>query len=858
MMAKQVMEMGQVKKRDGSLVEFNKEKIENAIFSAAKSVGGKDKKIATNLANLVIEELKKNFGNNVPTVEDVQDAVEKVLIEEGHAKTAKHYILYRQKRNEVRREKAVVLEKDGLDEVDKRFDVNALRVLKARYLRKSEDGKLIETPKQLWTRVCVHGALPELIYDTRIFDMNKKQKSHKAEDFNPKEHEDNVSIGKYKLNQHHLQALKRMYDRADQSWNAMKVSWTEFFGMLKKGELNNHEKTINNFYKIMTEKQFVPNTPAIANFGAVLGMGSACFVMDVEDSIEGIMQTLKDASIVFKSGGGIGYNFSKLRNEGDFVTTTCGVASGPIIFMTLFDKMTDVIKQGGIRRGANMGILNSNHPDIEKFITAKAGNKALKNFNISVLIMPDFWEHYEKGTPYPLRNPRTGEVVRTIDPKQLFDSIVYQAWESAEPGVIFYDKVNETNPFFESLGPIVTTNPCGEVLLYPNESCNLGSVNLWSFAKQNEDGETYFDWEGLKETVYSGCRFLDNIIDVNKFPLKAIEDMTLATRKIGFGVMGLGDVMYELKIAYNSDEGRKFMEKIMQFINYHSKLISIELAKEKGPLPYYGKSFYPKGRMPFTGFNDKKSWDFDWDEIVRQVKKHGIRNGYTTIIAPTGSISMIAGTSSGIEPVYSLIFEKNVKVGSFYYVDPVFERVMKEEGLYDEKLMNDVCENRGSIQNIPYIPDRLKKIFITAMDTIPEDHIYALATFQKWVDSSISKTNNFPANATVEYMKESYLLAYKLGCKDVTVFRDSSIQDQVLVAPKKADGSKGKEEKRLGETAQINAIKTSLVEPADLSGAISRVAGKYEGLTSCPECGTKTAVIEGCVTCKSCGWGLCK
>ena len=362
----------------------------------------------------------------------------------------------------------------------------------------------------------------------------------------------------------------------------------------------------------------------------------------------------------------------------------------------------------------------------------------------------------------------------------------------------------------------------------------------------------------MKETVYSGCRFLDNIIDVNKFPLKAIEDMTLATRKIGFGVMGLGDVMYELKIAYNSDEGRKFMEKIMQFINYHSKLISIELAKEKGPLPYYGKSFYPKGRMPFTGFNDKKSWDFDWDEIVRQVKKHGIRNGYTTIIAPTGSISMIAGTSSGIEPVYSLIFEKNVKVGSFYYVDPVFERVMKEEGLYDEKLMNDVCENRGSIQNIPYIPDRLKKIFITAMDTIPEDHIYALATFQKWVDSSISKTNNFPANATVEYMKESYLLAYKLGCKDVTVFRDSSIQDQVLVAPKKADGSKGKEEKRLGETAQINAIKTSLVEPADLSGAISRVAGKYEGLTSCPECGTKTAVIEGCVTCKSCGWGLCK
>src|SRR3989338_9875399 len=527
----------------------------------------------------------------------------------------------------------------------------------------------------------------------------------------------------------------------------------------------------------MTEKQFVPNTPAIANFGAVLGMGSACFVMDVEDSIEGIMQTLKDASIVFKSGGGIGYNFSKLRNEGDFVTTTCGVASGPIIFMTLFDKMTDVIKQGGIRRGANMGILNSNHPDIEKFITAKAGNKALKNFNISVLIMPDFWDYYEKNEPYPLTNPRDGKIEKYVNPRMLFDKIVYQAWESAEPGVIFFDKVNDYNPFFEHLGPIVTTNPCvagdtliltkiglvpikdiaekypnggiglatyqeiqsgnlflreavfvsqfkafktgtkntiklitktkkelkctpdhkiltidgwkeadkltkedkiivdteegvdtlvriesngieevfditeplthsyiangivvhncGEVLLYPNEPCNLGSINVWTFARHDDEtNENYVDWDALRVAVRSCTRFLDNVIDVNNFPLKAIEEMSLATRKIGLGVMGIANLLYELKLPYNTDEGRAFMEKLMEFIAYWSKVESIKLAQLRGNLPYYSKSFYKDGKHPIKGPEEGSLNGFNWDKISQDMKKYEISNGYTTIITP--------------------------------------------------------------------------------------------------------------------------------------------------------------------------------------------------------------------------------
>src|SRR3989339_2231828 len=512
-----------IRKRDGTVVVFDQNKITNAVFKAAQSVGGKDRKIAQQLSDKVIEEIEK-LGKTSPSVEEIQDIVEKVLIEQGHASTAKAYILYRQERAAIRKEKQLVLEKEEIDEVDKRFDVNALRVLKARYLRKDATGKLIETPKQLFTRVAVHAALPDVMYDTRIFDINGQQPVNMVEDFKPAVHEDQYGFGKYKLNRYHLEGLKRMYDRFNRN-KQMKVTWNKFFDMIKKGELDSYEQNVDELFNLMTRKLFMPNTPAIANFGNPLGMGSACFVLDVPDSIDGIMETLKNTAIVFKAGGGMGYNFSKLRPEGDFVSSTGGIASGPISFMRLFDTMTEVTKQGGIRRGANMGILNSNHPDIEKFIIAKRGNKALKNFNISVLVMPDFWEHYDNNTPYPLVNPKDGKVVRYVNPRVLFDKIVYQAWESAEPGIIFFDKVNDYNPFYEYLGPIVTTNPCGEVLLYPNEPCNLGSVNVWAFAKQDDDGKTYVDWDDMARVVKIATHFLDNVIDVNKWPLQQIEDM---------------------------------------------------------------------------------------------------------------------------------------------------------------------------------------------------------------------------------------------------------------------------------------------------------------------------------------------
>ncbi|HMK82495.1 MAG TPA: adenosylcobalamin-dependent ribonucleoside-diphosphate reductase [Candidatus Bathyarchaeia archaeon] len=845
---KSTSKITQIRKREGHIVQFDKEKITNAIYRAIIATGGRDHALAESLSNRVVEILDEKCGSDViPAVEDVQDVVERVLVENGQAKVAKNYIIYRQKRSELRREKQRILDKEAIDEVDKLFDLNALKVLKARYLKKDETGKLIETPKQLFTRIAIHSSLPDLLYDPEVYDLTKKQNIHDLESFDPLHYHEKVSIGKYRLNCYHLEAMKRMYDRFNRE-GAMRVTWSTFFERLRTGGCNDFQKSIDAFYALMVTRKFMPNTPAIANFGNALGMGSACFVLDIDDSIESIMETLKQTAVVFKAGGGMGYNFSKLRPEGDYVSSTSGIASGPISFMMLFDTMTDVIKQGGIRRGANMGIVNSNHPDIEKFITSKKGNKALRNFNISVLIMPDFWECYNKNKPYPLVNPRTKQIVREVNPRILFDMIVYQAWESAEPGVIFFDHVNEHNPFYKHLGPIVTTNPCGEVLLYPNESCNLGSLNVWAFVQRDENGKVTYDWERLKDAVIAATRFLDNVIDVNNFPLKSIEDMTLATRKIGLGVMGLADLLFELRMGFNSEEGRKFMEELMEFVNYHSKIASIELAKQRGPLPFYNKSFYPEGRLPFAGIKDRKSWHFEWDKVSEMIKQHGVRNGYTTVIAPTGSISMIAGCSSGMEPVYSLVFEKHVKVGSFYYIDPVFERVMTEEGLFGEDLLRDVNEHGGSIQKISYIPDDLKRVYITAMDIRPEDHIRALAAFQKWTDSSISKTNNFPANSTVDDMRESYLLAYKLGCKDVTVFRDTSIQDQVLVAPKK------KENSYESEKTTSSATKSPQILAMPIIGASQRVT---EEIKLCPQCQTQVVYQEGCYICPECAWGAC-
>lgn len=845
------MKIEKIEKRDGKIVPFEREKITNAIFKAMEAVGEPDYELADKLSKRVVEILEKKLQpGQIPKVEEVQDIVEAVLIEEGKARVAKAYILYRRKRAEIRKEKQQILNKTEIDEVDKRFDINGLRVLASRYLRKDPQGKVIESPKELFQRVATHVVLPSIMYDERVFQRSGKPLP--KEKLSPTQYEGKLRIGKYLLNPFHIEALFRMYERFNKR-GMVKIPLSQLLDMLSKGEFDDYEKELEDYYQIMVDRKFFPNTPALANFGRELGMGLACFVLDIEDSLYSIMETLKNAALIFKSGGGVGYNFSKLRPAGDFVKSTAGTASGPVTFMTLFDKMTEVIKQGGIRRGANMGILNSNHPDIEQFITAKRGNLQLRNFNISVLIKPEFWDYYRERKPYPLINPRTGEVVRYIDPQALFDLIAYQAWESAEPGVIFADNANKYNPFLKTLGPIETTNPCGESLLYPNESCDLGSINLWAFVKvreQNGVREVSIDWDDLARTVKLATRFLDNILDVNHYPLPEIEEMSLNTRKIGLGIMGLADLLYELEVPYDSEEGREWMGRLMEFVNFHSKVASIQLAKERGSFPYFKRSFFPEGKLPFRGFYEKDSWRQDWQSIVEGIKANGLRNAYTTIVAPTGSISMIAGCSAGVEPNFSLVYEKRVSIGTFYYVNPVFEKLMEREGLFDEALIKDVAENEGSCQNLPYIPPRLKRVFVTSLDISAEDHIKALAEIQKWTDSSVSKTINFPPTASVEDIKKAYLLAHELGCKDITVFRYKSIKGVYAFGGEKE--SRGKTEE-LADMKDVKAKGPSIY--LKLGPSEEKSVSEDEEL--CPVCQTPLLQQEGCKICPNCGWSVC-
>ncbi len=537
--------------------------------------------------------------------------------------------------------------------------------------------------------------------------------------------------------------------------------------------------------------------------------------------------------MIFQAGGGVGYNFSKLRPAGDFVKSTGGVASGPISFMGLFDYMTEVVKQGGVRRGANMGILNVNHPDIMKFITAKKGNAMFHNFNISVLIFPEFWEAYEKGEKYPLVNPRNKKIVSYVDPVHVVDMISYQAWESAEPGIIYFDNMNKYNPLIDALGPIMATNPCGETALYPNESCNLGSISVWAFVQEGPEGSTTYDWAGLKETIMLATRLLDNVIDINKYPLEQIEESTKLSRKIGLGIMGLADLLCELNLPYNDQKARDFMEQLTEFFQYWSKVESVELARERGPFPIYIKSKYAIGELPFAGFYDKKSWHFAWDELAEDIKKYGTRHGFNLVFAPTGSISMIAGVSSGIEPIFALVYEKNVTVGSFYYTDAAFEHIMQKYGLYSAELLKDVVAQNGTIGQLKYIPREIRNVFVTSMEIDPEDHVKALAAIQKWVDSSVSKTINMPSNVTPEDVRNIFMLAHRLGVKDITVYRDKSLKVQVLSAPKKQNESDPEKQEILVETRG------------------TQISDK------CPVCGAKLEFKEGCSTCPVCGWSAC-
>ena len=870
--------IAEIRKRNGKVTIFNKDKITNAIYKALDATGQPDRNIAAQLTDGVLTKLHQQgfSAASPPSVEDIQDMVESTLIDKGFSEIAKAYILYRHERRKVRDDKIKVLNLKILDPVSKNFDLNCLRVLASRYLVRNSKSEIIESPSQMFERVALLVAIADLLRDSTIFSREGgiKQNVEEARSYLGKlgDFDYKFKLGEHYLNKWHFRGLINHYiDLAMKS--QMKVSFKELLTMLAAKKLDNYADKVSEYYDLMTEQIFLPNSPTMMNAGGRLGQLSACFVLAMPDDMAGIMKSTSDAALIFKSGGGVGINYSDLRQEGDIVASTSGVASGPVSFMNIINTVTEVVKQGGKRRGANMGIIEAWHPDVEKFITNKTQPGILENFNVSVGIWEDFWNalvNTEDGK-FMLRSPNGREPIREINAHQLIDLIALSAWKSAEPGLIFFDKINQYNVFAKARGgPLRATNPCGEQSLYPYESCNLGSINLANLVKRKADGQYEFDWQRYEETIRKTTRFLDNIIDVNHYPVHEIDVASKESRRIGLGVMGVADLLYKLRIPYNSKEGYEMQSKLSEALTYYSMEESVALAKTRGEFPLCSKTEFPEGKIPIAGYYEKSKsqHSYDWDALISKIKKHGIRNVLTTTVAPTGTLSMIADCSNGMEPTFALVFEKRVTVGRFFYTNKIFEQILKENGLYSEELLAKVADNYGSARGIPEIPEWMQKIFVTAMDIHWADHLCAQAVWQDWIGNAIAKTINMPYDVSADDVKAAYLLAHEMGLKGITVYRDSSRHEQVLHMT--SENAKKTFDTRPSEvvTDYVNTKITNPYVRKQVDNALRLIIPqevthqpqiieeeKEEDL--CPTCKNNLVFVEGCSLCIECGFSGC-
>ena len=669
---RQTATLKEIVKRDGTREPFDPKRILAAIGKAQAAVGQADEPAAQAVTESVVDEIARRRPADV-TVENVQDLVEKHLVQHGLIEVAKAYILHRHLREEVRQTKKVLGVRDDL-----KLTVNAVKVLERRYLLKDDQGHVVETPRHMMRRVARAVAAADARYG-----------------------EDAAA-------------------------------------------------TEERFFEMLSHLEFLPNSPTLMNAQTPLGQLAGCFVLPVGDSILEIFDALKAMAMVHQSGGGTGFSFSRLRPKGDIVRSTGGEASGPVSFMGIFDAATNVIKQGGRRRGANMAILRVDHPDVLEFVMAKLDGGRLRNFNISVAAPDSFMEAVKRDEHYDLVNPRSGEAVGRQSARHVFDLITMAAWQCGDPGMVFIDEVNRHNPT-PRVGLIESTNPCGEQPLLPYESCNLGSINLGRMVADRE-----VDRDRLGQTVDRAVHFLDNVIDVTRFPLPETQRLTLANRKIGLGVMGFAEMLIRLRVPYASDRALQVADEVMGFINERSHRASHDIAARRGSFPNFDGSIWQEA-----------GWD-------------AMRNATVTTIAPTGTISIIAGCSSGIEPLFALSYYRNIMEGSrLLEENELFREVATLRGFYSRDLAAEVAR-RGSVAGMEQVPEDVRRVFVTAFDVPPAWHVKMQAAFQKHTDNAVSKTINLPAAATHDDVREAYMLAYDLRCKGITIYRYGSVAGQVL------------------------------------------------------------------------------
>lgn len=668
-------------KRDGRISEFVLTKLADSIFKAAQAIGGNDRELAVFLAHGIVKKLNQEYENQHVSAEKLQDVVERTLIEKGHIKTAKAYILYQHKKNEQRNRRVLILGEEKTGE-NLHFTNEALRVLERRYLQKDERGNLTETPQGMISRV------------------------------------------------------------------ARNIAAADHFYGATRDEIKSTE---HQFYTLMAELRFLPNSPTLINAGTKTQQLSSCVVLPIEDSMKSIFGSLRDAALIHQRGSGTGFSFSRLRPKGDLVNKNMGVASGPTAFLEVYDTALEAIKQGGVRPGANMAVLRVDHPDIMRFIESKRDKKSLKNFNISVAVTDEFMQAVDADQEYFLINPRTKMYLDKLRARDIFSLIVQNAWRTGDPGLVFIDEINRRHPA-KHLGEIETTNQCGEAPLLPYEGCVLGSINLNKFVNLDKND---VDWESLRETVRVAVHFLDNIIDMNNYANPDIEQQTKNTRKFGLGIMGFADMLCSLRIKYNSEAGLSFADKLMLFIKNMAYDKSIELAAERGPCPA-------------------------WNGSDHQRQGRRMRNMTCLSIAPTGTISILGDASPGCEPLFAISYQKTVLGDNeIIYLNHHFEEISKEKGFYSPELIRKISRG-GSLQQHLEIPQDVRDIFVTAQDISPEWHVKMQATLQKHIDNSISKTINFPKKATLKDVEDAYVLAWKAKCKGITIYRDGSHEEQVI------------------------------------------------------------------------------